>query len=762
MRAPRAAWRVIAAGIVGAAALALAQAAPARAQEGGFQLGGYRVEGEGQAGWRFFVDEPAKSRRGKWEEYVDYPGSAFLGRLELRIFRPDEGYSAEITGSKWGQQDQEFSLRATRLGKWEFGFDWDQTPHVLSTTARFLATEPLRGIFALPATRPNLVAYNSAPTLDEIATRWDSARMFFKVTPTPDLDLTAEYTRTYKSGDRPFGMAFGSPGNNFYEVLQPIDQTIHDFRIKGTWAKEQWQLQWGYTLSVFDNGLNRVKADNPCFGLTAPVSAGGCAATASDPQSGQSSLPPSNMANTLTLGGGVNLPMRTRLTGNFSWTLITQNTDFLPHTINQNLLAANPVDLALPQSSLNGSVQTFLLNLGATSRPFRDWTFTARYRLFDMIDNSDQIAFSALVVNDRTIAEGRRAGRWDYVRQDAGVDARWQLMAPVALTLGAGWESWLRNKHREAHNSNEAFAKAALDLTPFDWLLARLTYRAGFRRIGLYNTRAHAEHTVEEEGGDATTQGQSVLLRKFDESNRNTQQVDLLLQIMPLETLTVTPTGSYRWTDYLSSTSVDPAGGTSGFLGAQDASSWTAGTDLTWTPTERFTLMVGYMHESNYQKMESRSRPVVGTVALDFSNFDWLTNITDTIDTLYAGVKVAVIPKKLDVAFNGSYAYALSTYENRNPVAPTSGTAAQNATAKAQRFPAFDDELLRLETAISYHFLPQWTAKLGYIFESWQKHDWRTDQLNPFIPGVTSIWLGNDLRNYTSHIIAATIGYRFK
>jgi len=125
-------------------------------------------------------------------------------------------------------------------------------------------------------------------------------------------------------------------------------------------------------------------------------------------------------------------------------------------------------------------------------------------------------------------------------------------------------------------------------------------------------------------------------------------------------------------------------------------------------------------------------------------------------------VKLSLIFKVRDVAFNGSYAYALSNYRNRNPVAPTSGTAAQNATAKAQRFPAFDDELIRLEAALSYNFLKNWTAKLGYVFESWQKHDWRTDQLNPFIPGVSSIWLGNDLRNYTSHIIAATVGFRFK
>src|SRR5262245_11945347 len=42
--------------------------------QGGFQLGGYGIQGSVEAGWRFFVNEPAKSRRAKWEEYQDYPG----------------------------------------------------------------------------------------------------------------------------------------------------------------------------------------------------------------------------------------------------------------------------------------------------------------------------------------------------------------------------------------------------------------------------------------------------------------------------------------------------------------------------------------------------------------------------------------------------------------------------------------------------------------------------------------------------------------
>jgi uncharacterized repeat protein (TIGR02543 family) len=53
-------------------------------------------------------------------------------------------------------------------------------------------------------------------------------------------------------------------------------------------------------------------------------------------------------------------------------------------------------------------------------------------------------------------------------------------------------------------------------------------------------------------------------------------------------------------------------------------------------------------------------------------------------------------------------------------------------------------------------------VSVGYIFEKWTQDDFRTDGLNPFVPGQTSIWLGNELKDYTAHILAFTLGYRFR
>lgn len=708
------------------------------------QLGGFNVEGDIEAGGRFYLDRPSSKERAKYEEYRDLGPGGVLQGLNLRLSRPDESLFAELGGSKWGYQDQDYSLSVGRLGSWQVDFLWDQTPHVIATTARLLATEPRRGVFVLTAPRPALSAHNSAPAIDEIGVRWDKALMRFAYSVSPDFDLAAEYSRTRKEGNKPMGMAMGSPGNNFYEVLQPIEQTVHDFRLRGAYGEPRYQLQFAYGLSVFDNDLTRIRADNPCFGNAAPCSA----SDAAGPATGQSSLPPSNMAHSLNVAGGVNLPLRTRINANVAWGLQLQNDAFLPHTINP-ALAGNP-SLALPERSLEGNVQTWLLYLSATSRPFERVTFGAKYRFYDYDDQSRKMTFPALVLDDSTLAATRSAGRWSYQKQNAELDARTQLLESVAFTSGVGWERWDRNEHREVPVSDEFFAKAALDATPTEWLLARLTYRPSFRRIKLYNTRAHAEHAVEEDPGAALA-GQSLLLRKFDESDRDRHKLEGQLQLALGDFFTATPTASYHWDDYVAST-----------LGLQQEAGWSAGIDLSWTPLERVVFSAGYTYELLFQKMRSRSRPVTGATTFDFVDYDWLSDLQDTVHTIYAGARAALIPKVLDLTINGNYSNALGRIETRNPTGPGSGTAAQRATATARPFPAFEDTLLRLETALTYHFLKNWSTKLGYAFEMFEATDWRTDTLNPFMPGVSSIWLGNDLRNYTAHLVGLTFSYRFK
>jgi hypothetical protein len=131
-------------------------------------------------------------------------------------------------------------------------------------------------------------------------------------------------------------------------------------------------------------------------------------------------------------------------------------------------------------------------------------------------------------------------------------------------------------------------------------------------------------------------------------------------------------------------------------------------------------------------------------------------------------VTAKLIPGKLDLKLAGNYSYALGRVETWNPNA--NGSTVFNGAASvpanpnnvAKPWPAFEDSLLRLEASLRYHFAQVWTASLSYAYESFRKHDWRTDTLNPFVPGDSAVYLGNNFKNYEAQIFGVTLGYQFK
>ncbi len=709
------------------------------------EIFGLKAEGEVEVGGQVYVDRPLGTERGKFEEYRgDVSPGVILPDLRLRLSTPDDRYLLEVRAKDVGKDNQNYKLRSSRLGRYNFEFEWDQTPHIFSTTGRLLGTEASRGVFTLPSPRPALTAHNSAPALDEIGLRWDTARFGLSYTPTPDWDLRTQYTRIFKSGDRPMGMAFGSPGNNHREILEPIEQTVHDALFSLGTARESYQFQFTYNFSAFQNNFSEVLSDNPCSGLVAAcgASSGGAAA----PATGRTALAPDNMAHTWALSGGVNLPLRTRVNSSLSYSWRLQTQDFLPHTINSAI--SNP-GLALPASDLNGDVRVLLFTLNATSRPLPPLTLRAQYRLYDFDDRSDEILFPAHVVNDRTlVVENRVANRFPFTKHNASFDARWQFLTPLALTAGIGWERWDRSeKHREAPITDEYQPKAVLDYVPTEWLLLRATYAPSWRRIRAYNTFAHLEHSVEEDPA-LFAQSQHTLLRKYDEADRDRQRGDLLAQLTPLDTLTVGLTYSVKWDDY-----------TDSVFGLQDDRSWAAGFDISWSPTEWLILFGSYIREEFKARQGSRYRE--SPAQLENPTYDWIARTHDVIDTVGVGSSVVLLPQKLDLSANYNFSSASSRMRAFNISIPAGGTAAQNTSATAVDYPTIKDTLHRIETFLRYHLTKELTAKLGYAMEVFDKTDFRTDGLLPSNPGSVDIFLGNDLQDYIAHIISLSVSYRF-
>jgi Putative outer membrane beta-barrel porin, MtrB/PioB len=139
---------------------------------------------------------------------------------------------------------------------------------------------------------------------------------------------------------------------------------------------------------------------------------------------------------------------------------------------------------------------------------------------------------------------------------------------------------------------------------------------------------------------------------------------------------------------------------------------------------------------------------------------DWISDNADTVDTAHLALR-GRLSDALDWSLGASYSTATGTVHTRN-AGPVAGGPTPTA-GNAKRFPAFVDSLLRLDAALRYRFRDNWTASLGYVYETFGQHDWRSDTVNPFVPAVgSSIFLGHQPHGYDAHVIAMTLGYRFR
>jgi len=726
-----------------------------------FAVTGVDVEG----GYRFIGGDRSSA---KFQEYRVLEESPFLDHLRLSLETKDKKRYIDFSTFDSFKEDQSYSLRAGKYGDYELEIFWDQIPHLLSTTGRTLFSTTLTdstasltlppgvaaGVQAAPAaTKASVLAgflTNATPV--ELKFLTSKGGFGLKYALTDSLDLGVRYTFTEKDGTIPFGAGFGSPGGNIVELPSPLFNRTHLVEAKTQYARPGWNVGVGYTASIFDQGIENVTFDNP---LSA-TNSGTLSAR------GRTTMDPSNQAHNVFVTGGISLPLRTRITGKVSYGWRLQDDPFVAHTINP-VLASNPL-LALPHSSLDGDVRTTLVTLNATSRPLAMLpllTLAGGYRFYDFDNRTPELDFPGHVVRDLgpVVADIRINAPYSYTKHNARLDGGYPLLSNLHFKLGYEWERWDRNpEHREVPTSDENTLKTSFDFTPNDWLLLRAAYRRGWRSISNYNTQAHLAHVVQDIEGEVfalEAQGQSILLRKFDEADRTRDRVELLASITPLESLSFTATYSLIQDDFDNSP-----------LGLQESMGWSLGGDLAYSPFKWLSLFVNYMREEFRYDQLSRSRAVAGGVTLDFPDFNWRSKNTDTVDTYGAGADVSLIPNRLNLRLSYSFSDADTIIRSFNPVTPTSGTAAQNLTATAVDFPLANTNLLTLIAALRYNLTKNWSIKGEYRWEQFRETDWGTDLIGlsglTNLPPTTDVFLGaRFLQDYDAHIGAITVRYQF-
>ena len=568
--------------------------------------------GEVDVGGRFFLNNPQRNglnylgqnSLAKFYEYRDLRPGPF-GNIWLSTGSRDGLYQVDLGGKNIGWEDQYYYLDASKAGEHYFNFQWDQTPHLYSTSAltpynviggnvilspglsTSLWNAARASNFNGPGGVQSIINANLHQT--DIGIRRDTATVEYRWTPTDAWDIKADYSRMHREGTQAMGVVFNNSTSGIIaEAPTPVNDTTHNFGVNGEYAGtspwgKKFNVKLAYNGSVYQ-GDTSFDIDNPFFNPADPRRgnqpfANVCNTQDCIPRFGTVSLYPNNNANALTSTVGVDLPGNSRYMGTLSYTMMRQDEAFQPFTTNallnppgRILINGQPATslAALPASSLNGEVNTLLSNNVVVTQITPELKSKLGYRYYNYDNGTPTIFFPQWVGTDEHLyAPGetpKRSVPTSYTKQNAFAELIWTPWRGTTLGAQYGYEryNWSYN---DADHTSENFGKLYGVYKAYSWLVFRGSWQFSERRYGTYTNLIQSSLT-----GDWNENYRSPSLANRDQ-NKGKFQVDVVV----IPTVTVSPFAGFVLRDYKTDAGA-------GELGILKDHSWNAGVELIWAP----------------------------------------------------------------------------------------------------------------------------------------------------------------------------------
>ena len=194
----------------------------------------------------------------RYQRYQDQRDGLLFSNFRYSVAKPDGTWDFHARAENVGYRDQEFMGSFSRIGKLSLTGIWQQIPQFYSVDTMTPYTGSGGTLvlddatqLAIQNAQTNLNAYIPQAPAFELHERRDIGRVDIVATPTPNLDVTANFTTQKHSGELPWGASFGF--SNDVEVALPYDSRANDFTIGTEWTNTRNMLRVAYTGSWFDN-----------------------------------------------------------------------------------------------------------------------------------------------------------------------------------------------------------------------------------------------------------------------------------------------------------------------------------------------------------------------------------------------------------------------------------------------------------------------------------------------------------------------------
>lgn len=562
----------------------------------------------------------------------------------------------------------------------------------------------------------------------------------------PDgFDFEANVHHENRFGELLEGGVIGYSGGNPRSVLMPdrIEWETTNVDAALRYTGEQFQLQLGYLGSRFSNDGNPLLWDNPYLADPEWNPAAGFPTG-----QGRMGQPPDNWFHQIQASGGVSLAYNTRITLQTAFGWMLQNEDFQPYTVNPALLVPEP----LPRSSLDGEIFTTLVDFRVASRPLPKLNLNLHYR-FDNRDNQTPrdtyLTVGGDSENQPTVDEdGARINRpYSFEINHVDAQAGYEILPRTNFTLGGEWERIDRD-YQEVSVSNEYSLIARLRSRPCSQLSGRIDYIHSWRDASNYvGTRPLVSGETPEllVGFDPAVDWENYpLLRKYNQADRERDQVNAVVSWMPVDVFTVGLNARYALDDYNDTE-----------IGLTESQTVGGGIDLSYVPIQRLSTHVFYNYDWTQADQAGWSTRGFAKLA-DAANPGrrWWVDNEDKIHTVGAGVRFDVIPERLDLGVDYIYMHATGGIDL------LLGSTLAGGDPPNQAYPDLLSRVHDVNVTSNLQITRNLSFRVGYLYENFDSHDWQVDGVTPTTL-TEVIASGRSAPHYTAHVVTGSVVYRF-
>lgn len=374
--------------------------------------------------------------------------------LDADISKRDEatGTWTRFKARDLGLESRELGASYDQQGNWGVAIDYSRIPSqnplkfITGATGIGSTTMTYGGVGVTTATAASSTATSAAAAADAQAKLYPANR---EVDLSMHRDLTSLSFYKFLSNEVSFNFVFKNEekngerlwgrGSNIEFAVEPIDSVTRQLEAFFNFTGEELQLSGGLSASWYKNHNDFLDTVGGSAVNILPVALTGAGYSRTNGHTFLS-LPLDNEAYQLYVNGNYNLTKTTRATFKASYTRATQDASLNPITsalINSGAMFTNGV-VGSPPSSLDGRVDTTLIELGLTSKPIDKLSMIANVRYQDRDDKTPVKTFADYWSFSCTgTTSGQRFSGTSAVEPIAGTNCSLYIPAALAATYTA-------------------------------------------------------------------------------------------------------------------------------------------------------------------------------------------------------------------------------------------------------------------------------------------------------------------------------------